>query len=173
MNSTDPRYPVGKFEPVSSPDRTALIREIADAPGLLREAVRGLTDQQLETHYREGGWTLRQVVHHVADSHMQAYGRCKLAVTEESPTIKPYHENLWAETPDARRAPVETSLVLISALHERWTMLLSSLSPADFSRTFRHPEYGTRELSWVLQLYAWHGRHHTAQITECRRRNGF
>jgi hypothetical protein len=148
--------------------RIEFIQRIADAPPEVKAAVQGLTEKQLDTPYREGGWTVRQVVHHLPDSHINSYVRFRLALTEDEPTIKPYNERLWAELFDARTAPVALSLQLLESLHERWVMLLRSLKPSDFSRTFRHPEHGARNLDWLLQLYAWHGRHHVAHITSLR-----
>ena len=170
---TDPRYPIGKFQPqptITDEQRKEMIRQIAEAPSHLRSAVKGLSDQQLDTPYRDGGWTGRQVVHHLADSHMNAYVRIKLAMTEQDPAVKGYHENLWAELLDARTAPVGTSLRLLESLHERWAMFLQSLSVSDFSRMWRHPEHGLRNIDFLVQLYSWHGRHHTAQITGLRER---
>jgi uncharacterized damage-inducible protein DinB len=163
----DPRYPIGKF---SFPDSTTpeqrreWIREIADAPARLRAAVAGLSEEQLDTPYRPGGWTVRQVVHHLPDSHMNSYVRLKLALTEDAPIIKPYDEALWANLPD-KHMPIETSLTLLEALHARWVRLLESMTAADFSRVFRHPELGTIRLEQNLALYAWHGKHHVAHIT--------
>ena len=168
---SDPRYPIGKFQVLDHPDdnmRIEFIQRIADAPSEVKAAVQGLTEEQLDTPYREGGWTVRQVVHHLPDSHINSYVRFRLALTEDEPTIKPYNERLWAELFDARTAPVALSLQLLESLHERWVMLLRSLKPSDFSRTFRHPEHGARNLDWLLQLYAWHGRHHVAHITSLR-----
>ena len=165
---SDPRYPIGKFQAADHPGdtmRSEFIQQIADTPSEVKKAVQGLTEQQLDTPYREGGWTVRQVVHHLSDSHLNSYIRFRLALTENEPTIKPYEEQLWAELFDARTAPVVLSLRLLESLHERWVMLLRSLKPADFSRTFRHPVNGVRNLDWLLQLYAWHGRHHVAHIT--------
>jgi hypothetical protein len=165
---SDPRYPIGKFQAVDRTDdamRSEFITQIADTPSKVKTAVQGLTEKQLDTPYREGGWTVRQVVHHLPDSHLNSYVRFRLALTENEPTIKPYKEHLWAELYDARTAPVVLSLQLLESLHERWVLLLRSLTPADFSRTFRHPENGVRNLDWLLQLYAWHGRHHVAHIT--------
>jgi Mycothiol maleylpyruvate isomerase N-terminal domain. len=170
---TDPRYPIGKFQGLSQLDdikRSELIQHIAETPSKLKAAVQGLTDKQLDTPYREGGWTVRQVVHHLPDSHMNSYVRFRLALTESEPTIKPYKEQLWAELFDARTAPVDLSLRLLDSLHERWVMLLRSLKPFDFSRTFRHPESGVKNLDWLLQLYSWHGRHHVAHIMSLRER---
>jgi uncharacterized damage-inducible protein DinB len=172
----DPRYPVGKYQPppeVTPAKRTEAIREIAATPEKIRAAVNGLNDAQLETPYRDGGWTLRQVVHHVADSHMNAYIRWRLALTETEPTIKPYEEAAWAKLEDAAHAPVEVSLKLLAPLHERWVGLLRSVKDHEFSRTFRHPEHGVRTLDWMLFLYAWHGKHHTAHITELRKQKGW
>ncbi|HEY1220957.1 MAG TPA: putative metal-dependent hydrolase [Bryobacteraceae bacterium] len=174
--SMDLSYPIGKFDfkaPVEPDSRPQLIAEIGAAPARFRDAVRGLDVQQLDTPYRPGGWTVRQVIHHVPDSHMNAYIRFRLALTEDSPTIKPYDQTKWAELRDARTAPVEVSLQLIDGLHQRWVELLRSLSVADFDRTFRHPELGIVRLDTNLALYAWHGRHHAAHITCLRDRMGW
>ena len=180
MNPTDQldlRYPVGQFSYEGAADqerRRQWIGEIERAPAQLRAAVQGLTPDQLDTPYREGGWTIRQVVHHVPDSHLNAYTRFKLALTEDLPTIKPYQEARWAELPDGRSAPIEISLDLLESLHRRWVLLLRQLSPADFSRSYVHPEEGREvELNEVLALYAWHGRHHIAQITTLLHRMGW
>ena len=172
----DPRYPIGKFEPpkVATPAlRQQAMQTIAETPAKLRAAVKGLNDSHLDTPYREGGWTVRQVIHHVADSHLNAYTRLRLAMTENEPTIKPYAEGLWAELSDAKSAPVEVSLTLLEALHDRWMRLQRTLSDADYARTFRHPEHGVRTLEWLLFLYAWHGPHHTAHITSLRQQKGW
>jgi hypothetical protein len=173
----DLRYPVGRFQYDGNTSPTARERrigEIAAAPAHLRQAVAGLTLEQLDTPYRAGGWTVRQVVHHVPDSHLNAYTRIKLALTEDEPTIKTYEEARWAELPDARTAPVEMSLTLLDVLHQRWVLLLRQLRPADFGRGFVHPEHGRRlGLDEVIAMYAWHGRHHVAQITSLRRRMGW
>src|SRR6476469_2346274 len=169
---TDLRYPIGKFEMpigVADADRPGLIDQIAALPGELRRAVSGLDDGKLDTPYREGGWTVRQVVHHMPDSHLNAYIRHRLALTEEQPTIKPYEENLWAQLPDAKTAPIEVSLALMAALHDRWVRLWRSLTADQFGRVFVHPEHGPRTVDWLLFLYAWHGRHHIAHITELRK----
>jgi len=169
----DLRYPIGKFEmqgQITAEERQRLINEIAEAPARLRAAVEELSPDQLETPYRPEGWTVRQVVHHLADSHLNSYMRFRLALTEEEPTIKPYDEGAWANLEDARRAPLEVSLTLLDALHERWVMLLRSLAPTDFARTFRHPEQGVVPLDRNVGLYAWHGRHHVAHITSLRER---
>jgi len=170
----DLRYPIGKFAwpaSVTPRMRSEWIAEIASAPAAFREAVRGLDDAQLNTPYRPEGWTVRQVIHHVPDSHMNSYIRFRLALTEDEPAIKPYAEARFAELADARLAPVEVSLQLLENLHFRWVMLLRSMSEADFARTFRHPELGTLRLDSNLALYAWHGRHHAAHITQLRQRN--
>jgi hypothetical protein len=173
----DPRYPIGSFEFDGKADprlREHWIGEIAAAPGALRAAVAGLTSQQLDTPYRTQGWTVRQVVHHVPDSHLNAYTRIKLALTEDEPLIKPYDQARWAELPDVRTTPVETSLTLLECLHRRWVLLLRELGPAEFGRRFRHPEHGRSiGLDEVLAMYAWHGRHHVAQITSLRTRMGW
>jgi uncharacterized damage-inducible protein DinB len=173
MNDDAQRYPVGSFRyggPMDADQRAAAIVAIAETPSRLRDAVRGLEEAQLATPYREGGWTVRQVVHHVPDSHMNAYTRFKLAVTEECPTIKPYDEAQWAELADGRGAPIETSLTLLDALHERWVLFLRSVAPAAWARPFRHPERGDMTVDELLALYAWHGRHHVAHITSLRER---
>jgi hypothetical protein len=174
---SDPRYPIGPFRFEGRSDqrhREAWIGEIAAAPGHLRAAVAGLTPAQLDTPYRDKGWTVRQVVHHVPDSHLNAYTRIKLALTEEEPTIKPYDEARWAELPDVRTAPIETSLTLLECLHRRWVLLLRELEPQDFERRFHHPEQGRSiGLEEVLAMYAWHGRHHVAHITSLRSRMGW
>lgn len=147
-----------------------MIEVIAAAPLRMREAVAGLSERQLDTAYRDGGWTVRQVVHHVPDSHLNAYVRTKLALTENEPTIKPYDEAAWAKLEDSRVTPVETSLVLLESLHARWCDLLRSIAERDFARTFRHPEHGLVTLDWLLAIYAWHSRHHVAHITALRER---
>lgn len=172
---TDLRYPVGRFMPdpdVTPEKRRGWIEQLAEAPAALRLAVKGLNDEQLDTPYRPGGWTVRQVVHHVADSHVNAYIRFRWALTEDVPAIKPYDENLWAELADARTAPVDLSLALIEALHQRWVLLLQSLEPAQFTRSFDHPVNGVQPLDRVLQMYAWHGRHHVGHIRLVRGRLG-
>ena len=172
---TDLRYPSGKFQRVENAteaQRRAFIAAIAETPARLREAVAGLNEQQLDTPYRPGGWTVRQVVHHLPDSHLNSFVRFKLALTENEPSIKPYDEARWAELADSK-SPIEPSLLLLDSLHRRWIVLLNSLSPSDWSRTFRHPERGLMTLADNLQLYAWHGRHHVAHIAALRERNGW
>ena len=173
---SDLRYPIGKFqaeETLTPQRRSQLIATLANAPTKVRAAVAGLNDAQLDTPYREGGWTVRQVVHHMPDSHMNAYIRLKWTLTENEPTIKAYEEQLWAELPEARTAPLEISLVLLEALHRRWVLQWQALKPEDFSRMWRHPQHGLRSLDWLLQLYAWHSEHHTAHITALRSRMGW
>ena len=173
---SDPRFPIGKFHyegPPSNEQRAKFIADIAQTPIELRAAVAGLSEPQLDTPYREGGWTLRQVAHHVPDSHMNAYIRFKLALTEDEPTIKPYAEDRWAELEDTRATPVEVSLALLESLHQRWVELLRSLEPSDWKRQFRHPEMGVVPLEKNVALYSWHGRHHVAHITELRHRMGW
>jgi uncharacterized damage-inducible protein DinB len=172
----DLRYPVGPFEfagTLSNEQRQTLIDQIAATPEKMRAAVEGLSDEQLNTPYRPDGWTVRQVVHHVPESHMNSYVRFKLAVTEEEPTIKPYFEDRWAQLDDANAAPIGLSLNLLDALHERWVWFLRSLKEADFQRTFRHPELGVVSLDKNLALYGWHGRHHVAHITTLHQRMGW
>ncbi len=172
----DPRYPIGKFarpEKVSDDDRNRFIADIAALPAAVRNAVQGLNEAQLDTPYRDGGWTLRQTVHHIADSHMNAFVRVKLTLTENEPVIKPYEQKLWAETAEARTGPVEVSLRIIEGIHERWVGLMKSLPPEAFERMYRHPESGLWSLNVLTALYAWHGRHHTAHITSLRKRMGW
>ena len=169
----DLRYPIGRYEAldeVGAAQRQQWIGEIAAAPDRLRAAVSGLQPVQLDTPYRPEGWTVRQIVHHLPDSHLNSYVRFRLALTEEEPTIKPYEEARWAELPDARTAPIDISLTLLTALHERWVLLLRSFGDAEFARTFRHPDLGLMKLDKTLGLYAWHGRHHVAQIVALRER---
>jgi uncharacterized damage-inducible protein DinB len=169
----DLRYPIGRFTPPiqSNPDiRSRQIETLRELPQRLHGAVEGLSDDQLETPYREGGWTVRQLIHHVADSHANSYVRFKLALTEEWPTIKPYDEAAWALLADSKATPVDVSLSLITALHTRWVALLESLTDADFHRGYNHPESGRQNLATALALYDWHSRHHTAHITRLRER---
>lgn len=178
---TDPqpdlRYPIGRFQfpsAVTPVQRGRWIEEIAAAPGHLRAATKGLTNPQLDTPYRPGGWTVRQVAHHVFDSHVNAYIRTKLALTEDGPTIKPYQEARWAELADYR-APIGESLDLLDLLHRRWVRVLEAMAPDDFQRRFVHPEYpgAPMTLEWLAALYAWHGAHHVAHITQLARREGW
>jgi len=172
----DLRYPIGTFtykEPLTEEQKEKCLYDVDHAPANLRAAVSGLSDQQLDTEYRPGGWTVRQVVHHVPDSHLNAYVRFKLALTEEVPTIKPYAEDRWALLPDVQATPIEVSMMLLECLHTRWIRLLRSLGPDDWKRTFRHPELGVMALEKTLALYAWHGRHHVAHITSLREKNGW
>ena len=171
---TDLRYPIGEFErrdELNADERRAMIDTIAAAPARMREAVSGLSDAQLDTPYRDGGWTVRQVIHHVPDSHLNAYIRLKLALTEDAPTIKPYDEALWANLPDSQQTPVEVSLTLLESLHARWVQLLRALDDGDFRRTLRHPDHpGILTVDWLVAMYAWHSRHHVAHITSLRER---
>ena len=172
----DLRYPIGKFDSsalITPEMRRAFIAQIAEAPAKLREAVSGLNDEQLATPYRPDGWSVRQVVHHVPDSHMNSYMRFKLAMTEDQPLIRTYHEERWAELEDARKAPLEISLNLLDWLHQRWVLFLRSLTDEDFKRSFQHPEWGLVNLDQAAAIYAWHGRHHVAHITALRERNGW
>jgi uncharacterized damage-inducible protein DinB len=169
-NDVDPRYPVDRFTPpatISPGDRSDAIATLAELPEQLRNAVDGLSFTQLSTPYREGGWTLRQVVHHVADSHINAYVRVKLALTEDWPTIKPYDEEAWAKLHDVA-APIEWSLELVESLHARWVMLLQSLKDEQWKRGCHHPENGPMTVEVLALLYAWHSRHHVAHITHLR-----
>ena len=175
--TTDVRFPIGYFRrpdtALGELERRPMIDTIADTPARLRAAVAGLDETQLDTPYRPDGWTVRQVAHHVPDSHMNAYVRFKLGLTEDEPTIKPYEESRWAALPDTRETPIETSLVLLEQLHDRWVRLLRSMSADDFARTIRHPETGVQRLDQVLALYAWHGPHHVAHVTSLRERMGW
>jgi hypothetical protein len=169
----DYRYPTGKFQwedGLSEEQRRSMIEQIAEMPGKVRAAVAGLNEQQLDTPYREGGWTVRQVIHHLADSHLNAFVRFKLALTEDVPTVKTYEQQLWAELVDARTAPVEPSLAMLEGLHQRWVIMLRQMSAADFARQFQHPELGVMKLERLLGMYAWHGRHHVAHLTSLRER---
>jgi uncharacterized damage-inducible protein DinB len=171
----DLRYPIGRWDrrPAEDAELPAAIAALEELPERLSRAVAGLDDERLDTPYREGGWTVRQLVHHVADSHVNAYTRFRLALTEDDPAIKTYDEARWAELADARTAPVESSLALLAALHERWTRLVRTLGPADLERAVRHPEHGLIGLRHLLALYAWHSRHHVAHVTRLRERMGW
>ncbi|HEX4499375.1 MAG TPA: putative metal-dependent hydrolase [Thermoanaerobaculia bacterium] len=174
--TTDLRFPIGKAEmarELTAEQRLERIARIERMPDHLRAAVAGLDAGQLDTPYRPEGWTVRQVVHHVPDSHLNAYLRCKWALTEDEPQIKTYDEGLWAELPDSRTVPVEVSLALLDSLHKRWMGLLRALSAADFQKALRHPEHGLITLDQILGLYAWHGDHHVAHITTLRERMGW
>ncbi|HEV8446012.1 MAG TPA: putative metal-dependent hydrolase [Gemmatimonadaceae bacterium] len=172
----DLRYPVGRYQrpqSLTSDQRRTAIDAIAAAPTLLRSAISGLDDRQLDTPYRPDGWTVRQVVHHVPDSHLNAYTRFKLALTEDTPTIKPYDEAKWARLEDSRSTPIATSLALLDAVHDRWIRVLRAMSASDFARTLKHPENGVMNLDQMLALYEWHGKHHVAHVTNLRSRNGW
>jgi len=175
MTDTDPRYPVGRFTPVANPGpeiRQQSLADLSALPARLRAAVDGLSDEQLDTPYRDGGWTVRQVVHHLADSHMNGLVRVKLALTEDAPAIKPYKEALWAELPDAT-LPIAPSLAIIDGVHARLDALTAALTDAGYARTFMHPENGLTPLDTWVQLYAWHSRHHVGHITALRARKGW
>jgi uncharacterized damage-inducible protein DinB len=174
--SEDLQYPIGRFRydgPASAQVRHERIQHIAALPHALAAAIDPLSASQLDTEYRPGGWTVRQVVHHLADSHLNAYARFRLALTESEPTIKTYDQERWAELADARTAEPQASLWLLEGLHKRWTLLLESLAAPDFERRLVHPEHGTITLDYLLALYAWHGRHHVAHVTALRERNGW
>ncbi len=173
---SDLSYPIGKFHfegTLTDDQKGALIGEIAEVPAKLRAAVKGLSEAQLDTPYRPGGWTVRQVTHHVPDSHMNAYIRFKLALTENEPAIKAYEQQLWAELADTRETPIEVSLAMLDSLHDRWVRLLRSITPEQWKRAFRHPELGLVTLERNLALYAWHGKHHVAHIAKLRQREGW
>jgi len=170
------QYPIGKFQrpkKISDEDRKAFIQQIEETPAALWSAVTGLSEEQIDTPYRDGGWTVRQVVHHVADSHMNAFIRFKLALTEDRPAVKTYKQDRWADLPDGKTAPTVVSLNLLDSVHKRFVTLLKSMSSADFARTMNHPEQGIVPLDLYLSLYAWHGRHHVAHITSLRERKGW
>ena len=173
--TTDLRYPIGEFTlpaSITPAQRNQAIDGIAQLPVKMRDAVRGLSEAQLDTAYRPGGWTVRQVVHHVPDSHLNAYIRVKLALTENNPTIKPYDQDAFAQLPD-QTLPIDVSLSLVDALHARWTTVLRSLTPAQFERPLFHPEIGPISVDYLVQLYGWHSRHHVAHITRLREREGW
>jgi hypothetical protein len=174
-DSPDLRYPIGRLvrqSALSPAERAAALEAIAETPAKLRAAVRGLTEAQLDTPYRPGGWTVRQLVHHLADSHMHAYMRTRFTLTEENPPVKPYPENVWAELADAKAMPVELSLGILDGLHARWVFLFRSLTPDQFARTMFHPEHGALTLDGLLKIYSWHGPHHVAHVTGFRARSG-
>jgi hypothetical protein len=173
--SEDPRYPIGRFSrPGASgvATRAEYIQVLRLLPAQLRAAVYGLSDVQLDTPYRDGGWTVRQVVHHIADSHANSFIRFKLALTEDCPTIKAYDEGAWANLPDSR-IPIDSSLAFIDALHQRWVALLESMTEGDFQKAYVHPESGRQDLALALAIYAWHSAHHTAHITALRTRKSW
>lgn len=174
--AVDLSYPIGRFDltrNVSPEERSGLIAIVEGAPGRFREAVKGLDEAQLDTPYRPGGWTVRQTVHHVAESHMQAFARFRWALTEDNPSVKAYDEAKWAELHDSKTLPVEVSLTLLDALHMRWVDLLRSMTDAEYGRTMEHSQLGPLRLDRVLGLYAWHARHHAAHITGLRERMGW
>lgn len=176
MSDVDLRFPVGKYEArekLTDENRKQILAQLAETPKRLRAAVAGLSREQLNTPYRDGGWTVQQVVHHLADAHMNAYTRFKLALTEDEPTVKPFDEARWAELSDSKTTPVETSLALIDALDERFMGLVRGMIPSDFSRKFRHPERGVMTLDSYLGLHGWHDRHHVAHITNLRQRKSW
>jgi uncharacterized damage-inducible protein DinB len=172
----DPRYPIGRFDRninITREVRSDFIKTIETLPSQLKKEVENLSPQQLDTPYRDGGWTIRQVVHHIPDSHVNSYVRFKLALTEDNPQIKTYEESLWAELPDTFNTPIEISLQLLDSVHKRWAILLRSLTDEQFEKTFQHPEWGNITLSKTLALYAWHSKHHLAHITELKKRMGW
>ena len=173
---SDPRYPIGKFSytgPLTAEQKQQCLTDIEQTPTRLRAALRGLSEQQLDTPYRDGGWTVRQVVHHVADSHAMSLTRFKLALTEDWPTIKPYNEAAWAELADSKSLPIDDSIAMIQALHGRWVALLESMTEGDFKKGYVHPENGRQDLAKALAIYEWHSRHHVAHITALRARQGW
>jgi uncharacterized damage-inducible protein DinB len=173
--SEDLSFPIGKYEKVreiTPEQRKQFIREIAELPNNLREMVKNMSEEQIDLPYRPAGWTVRQVVHHVGDSHLNSFIRFKLALTEKNPTIRPYAEDLWAETAEYKM-PVDVSLNLIDSIHRRWVALLESMSDEDFARTLNHPETGVWTLENLLGMYVWHGKHHTAHINNLKKRNGW
>ena len=175
LRMTDLRFPIGEFvmpKPVTPNLRTDAIAAIAELPVKMRDAVRGLSEAQLDTPYRPGGWTVRQVVHHVPDSHLNAYVRVKLALTEDNPTIKPYDQDAFAGLPD-QRLPIDVSLSLLDSLHARWVVVLKALTPQQFARPLYHPEIGAITIDYQVQTYGWHSRHHVAHITRLREREGW
>jgi hypothetical protein len=176
VSTLDLRYPIGRYQApdlITAGQRNTWIAELDSLPENLKRSVSGLSEAQLDTPYRPGGWSVRQVVHHLPDSHINSYVRFRLALTEQSPLIKPYEEAAWAELADAKTGPPAPSVALLAALHTRWVTLLKSLTEDEFARTFRHPELGEIRLDWTLGFYAWHSRHHVAQITGLRERSGW
>lgn len=176
MSAPDLRYPIGAFEfglPVSAEERLLYLAQVAEAPAKMRAAVADLSDTQLDTEYRPGGWTVRQVVHHLPDSHLNWYVRAKLALTEPEPTIQPFPENLWAELPDGRTGSIEPSPRILEGIHARTVLFFESLAPEDWTRKFYHPERGVLTIEDILPAFAWDSRHHTAHITGLRNRRGW
>lgn len=172
-DSTELAYPIGTFhysEAITPQQRKLWIEELRKLPSELRNTVEGLSDERLETPYRPAGWTVRQVVHHLPDSHMNSYVRFRIALTEDSPSIRAYREAEWAQLSDARFGPIEPSLQILDGLHARWTALLEKLTDDEFGCTFHHPELREVRLDWALGLYAWHSRHHLAHIQNLGRR---
>ena len=172
----DPRYPIGRFDKninITKEMRSGFIKTIEELPLQLRKEVNDLLPKQLDTPYRDGGWTVRQVIHHLPDSHLNAYVRFKLALTEDNPLIKTYEEHLWAELRDSFETPINISLTLLESLHTRWAILLRSLTDEQFERTFQHPEWEKITLSTTLALYAWHSKHHLAHIMELKKKMGW
>lgn len=173
----DLRYPIGRFimptRPLNEAERAIAIDTIAEAPTYFRAVVSGLTDLQLDTQYRPDGWTIRQIVHHMPDSHMHAYIRFKLALTEKHPTVMPYNEAVWAKLQDSFSTPIMTSITTLDGIHDRWVLLISAMRPSEFSRTLHHPETGDMTLDQMIALYAWHGQHHYAHISQLRKRKGW
>ena len=172
----DPRYPIGDFQmpaQVTPARRQQAIEEIASMPAKFRAAVKGLSEAQFDTPYRDGGWTVRQLVHHVPDSHLNAYVRLKLALTEDKPTIKPYDQEAWSKLADSKSTPIETSLTLLATVHDRWDRVWRSMKTEDFARVLVHPDHGERTVDWLLFLYEWHGKHHAAHIMELRKKKGW
>jgi uncharacterized damage-inducible protein DinB len=172
----DDRFPVGRYErpgALGDEERRALIAQVAETPARLADAIGGWPDERLDTPYRDGGWTVRQVVHHLPDSHLNAYVRMKLALTEQEPAVKTYDEAAWADLPDSRDTPVAVSQALLDALHRRWVALMQAMTPEQWRRTIRHPEWGAMNMEELLALYAWHGRHHVAHVTRLAERMGW
>lgn len=167
MSDEQLKFPTGRFKrpagPLDPAERAKMIRTIADTPKNLARALEGLTEKQLDTPYRPGGWSIRKVVHHLADSHMNAYCRVKFAMTENAPAIKAYDEDAWAQLPDSEM-PIAPSMSLLAGLHERWVKLLESMKPEDFQRTVTHPEHGPITVDFLVALYAWHGPHHVGHV---------
>ena len=175
MTTTDLSYPIGRFsgEQLATANRSRILLEIAELPGRLRDAIEGLSESQLDTTYRPGGWTVRQVVHHLADAHLHSYIRTRAALTEIEPTIMAFDENHYAKLKDARSGPIEPSLLILDGVHSRWSQVLESMTEAEWDRKFIHPVRGAMTVRTHIPIYAWHGVHHTAHITELRKRMGW